>query len=346
MIGNRRLGTPHRGRTNDGSRSFETTVTLLLSWHRYSLSLRRPTTTGNGARRDGLLVCVRGDDAPGWGEVAPLPGLHRESVADAEIELARLAGSDDLVTAVARSALPSVRFGVETALERAVAGAAAPAGPRLVRIAALIDDSQSAVVTAGPTVAKVKVGRRPAAGERAALIALLETHPTLRVRLDGNRALDLDEACALVDGLPRERIEWLEEPLTDPDLLQALHDRTGVSIALDETMHEPHRASCWHAPAVTAWVLKPSLLGRSAVRALAADAAAARITVVISACFESGLGLWALAELAHELAPDTAAGLGTDAWLASDTIEPPFSSARGQVDLAQAVRQPRPARAP
>jgi o-succinylbenzoate synthase len=116
------------------------------SFRRYSLPLRQAVTTTAGAaaaRRDGFLLRLRSVcGATGLGEVAPLPGLHAESLTDAEQQLTllchRLVGTP-VPTEVAftggsirswlwthlgftdSALLPSVRCGLEFAVLNLVA---------------------------------------------------------------------------------------------------------------------------------------------------------------------------------------------------------------------------------
>jgi O-succinylbenzoate synthase len=55
--------------------------------------------------------------------------------------------------------------------------------------------------------------------------------------------------------------------------------------------------------------------------ALVARARELRLKVIVSSCFESGVGLGQLARLAGEWAPDQAPGLDTKRWLASDLLD-------------------------
>ena len=131
----------------------------------YSLPLVAPLTTEDSGRnsRHGFLLQVTlaphaGPHGPldsvpivsGLGDIAPLPGLHRESYADAlaqaatlaellpgcsvPVELAMLDGGLDAwwrgtVGVLPATLLPSVRFAVECALMEALAAGAHPASP-------------------------------------------------------------------------------------------------------------------------------------------------------------------------------------------------------------------------
>lgn len=71
-----------------------------MSWRRYSLPLTQPLTSGptsaagdGPGHREGLLLSLelRGADGrvvgQGVGEVAPLPGLHTETLQEAEVQV-------------------------------------------------------------------------------------------------------------------------------------------------------------------------------------------------------------------------------------------------------------------
>jgi len=126
---------------------------------RYQLPLRRALTTGSGAMmREGCLLEVKlSCGAVGVGEAAPLPGLHRETLAEATAQLAVVAellrglqsssplprgaallgGSlsawlDRALGLRAEHLLPSVRFAVESAVLAALADAAGMSVSRLL----------------------------------------------------------------------------------------------------------------------------------------------------------------------------------------------------------------------
>jgi O-succinylbenzoate synthase len=201
----------------------------------------------------------------------------------------------------------------------------------------LADGEESAPFARAHVPLKVKVGRRTPEEDRARLVALLDAlPPTVALRVDANRSLDLDGAVRLFAGLPPERIEYVEEPLRDPRLVGAFFDRTGLGVALDETMREPLGRELLTHPAVVAVVLKPSVLGGLRVaREEAERARTAGRTAVVSSTFESGIGLEILAQLACAVnGTPVAAGLGTDRWLAEDLLDPSFDSTTGSYAVA------------
>ena len=70
------------------------------------------------------------------------------------------------------------------------------------------------------------------------LAEIIAACPAARLRIDANRSLTLDGAKRLFEGLDPARVEYLEEPLSLPLELPALHFATGLSIALDESLRE------------------------------------------------------------------------------------------------------------
>ena len=186
------------------------------------------------------------------------------------------------------------------------------------------------------TCIKVKIGRRPTSEERAVLDLLVrELGDHVALRLDGNRMMSTQEVASLLDGFPREQIDYLEEPLRDPTALPVLAKNLGVSIALDESLHEEETRDLRFSEGVKSWVVKPALAGGfSACQALDEQAQQAGKEIVLSSCFESPIGLamqaqWAAALPAHK----GPAGLATDRFFAQDVIPNGYDSRAGAIDI-------------
>jgi isochorismate synthase/2-succinyl-5-enolpyruvyl-6-hydroxy-3-cyclohexene-1-carboxylate synthase/2-succinyl-6-hydroxy-2,4-cyclohexadiene-1-carboxylate synthase/O-succinylbenzoate synthase len=182
----------------DGGGAALEAVVAAASYARFALPLARPLTTGvggAGARR-GLRLRLElragGRVAVGEGEVAPLPGLHRESLAAAErqaaLVCALLRGARVPVTAAllggrleawlvrgagldAPALLPSVRAGLEFALLSALAEVS---GVSLARLLATAAGAPADAALAPPSVCALLDSVGPpeeAAAEAAALVA-------------------------------------------------------------------------------------------------------------------------------------------------------------------------------
>ncbi len=333
----------------------------------YRLPLRTPLQIGAATltERAGLVVALRDSQGHvGFGEAAPLPGLHGETLAQVEVGLeqfcakapgARFDELEALSTAASEwegEPMGSFVFALEMAwlgLE-AVRRCTVPARVLASHVHSHVPVNHWLASADAPlpplpsrAVLKVKVGRQAVSAEAQALTALVRRLPAdARLRLDANRSLSLEQATELLGALPEERVEYIEEPLRDPSLLGELHHNTGHRIALDETLLEPERHALLTSAGVVAWVLKPSRLGGVlATLAWIRTAQRALRRAVLSSTFESSLGLELLAQLAA-LANETpvAAGLGTAGVFAEDLLEPPLSGE--QIDPLAWRGQPSP----
>ena len=327
----------------------------------YGLPLREPVVWGGEAhgRRHGLLVRAEGEGVVGWGDAAPLPGFSAETLDEVEAQLADLAatlrgrafapsdllpgGAVDRALAVLDPA-PSTRFGIDLAfadlaaqaLGRTLPQALHPDPAVTLRLNGLVMGtgesaaaSARALAEAGYPAVKVKVGRQGVdddvglvAGVRAAL------PDAVALRLDANRAWDWDTAVRWAEGVEGLAIDYVEEPLAEPDRLPELWHDTGLPLAVDESVQEGREIRGWASAAV----LKPTLVGGlSATLRLAAEARAVGVRPVLSAAFESGVGLRGIAALAAATGAEPA-GLDTYRWLRADVTGPlPFD--RPSIDV-------------
>ena len=342
----------------------------------YRLPLAEPVVW-NGRRhpaRDGLLLRLWDDQGrAGWGDAAPLPGFSRETTREAEAALRALLpaldGQDldarDLVrprggfhAALDVAGLPSsARFALDLALAdlaaqdlgRTLPQALHPDPAVVLPLNGLLMGDRDAVVAGagrlaaeGYAAVKLKVGRQlietDAETVRAVSAALLDGGGGAALRLDANRAWTVEQATAFahaVDGVP---LDYLEEPTPNVGDHPALWLDTGLPIALDETLQEPGGEDYLRGWAAAA-VLKPTLVGGlMAALGLAAAARAVGVRPVLSASFESGVGLRGVAAVAAATGAEPA-GLDTYRWLAEDVV-PPLPFDRPRVDVAALFAAP------
>jgi len=321
---------------------------------RYRLPLVEPLPLAGAVihEREGLLVRLESDSgAWGWGDAAPLPGFSREGIDEAVAEAVAWAGrlrgarfeprGDGLPSWPeweSAAVSPSVRFGLETGLwslaRRMEDGAQAELAcfEGSVPVNGLLAGSRDQVLTdagrlrdGGCRAVKLKVGSRPVAEDVELTRAVREVlGDGVGLRLDANRMWSLEQAVAFGREMGGAGVEYLEEPLREPARLRELFDATGIPVALDESLLELRPEDLEGRPEVGAVVLKPTLLGGLArAREWAARASALNIRPVVSSCFESGVGLLALAEFAWDSTGDSVpAGLDTYRWLGADVVEP------------------------
>jgi O-succinylbenzoate synthase len=332
----------------------------------YDLPLVRPLRLKGIpiTRRQGLILKAgRGDQRVGYGEIAPLPGFSIETLEQAKeaaikwVDLFRrmtreenIAGSDGEPALGFLLNTPSVFFGTECAtlgLARssgATEGGSGVAGARRIPVSALIiGDFEGSIERAsklwqeGYRALKLKVGAQSVARDIEMVKQVCAAAGGIDIRLDANAAWDFDTAVAFARGIAALDIEYIEEPLADPDRLGELVNLTGLQVALDETVVHGVFDDQFFADRdwAAAVVLKPTVLGGiTTCRDLAAEAMEQGIQPVVSSCFESGLGLVALAHLAESLTGEAVpAGLDTYSWLAEDTLARRFTIHDGDLDL-------------
>jgi O-succinylbenzoate synthase len=165
------------------------------------------------------------------------------------------------------------------------------------------------------------------------------------LRLDANRAWTEDEARLFAKEVAAARVDYVEEPLRDAKALPQLWLDTHLPLALDETLAEPHGAEALHGWAAAA-VLKPTLLGGvAATLRMAERARGVGVRPVLSAAFESGVGMRGVAALAAATGGE-AAGLDPYRRLASDVLPEPLPLDRPMVDVPALLAGPLEVRLP
>jgi O-succinylbenzoate synthase len=344
----------------------------------YELPLVTPLRLGQQAlssRRGFILQISAGDQGLGYGEVAPFPGLHKENVAAALQQFRQLQtpltgselpnGLPDLQALenwlVEYPLYPSLRHGLETAVldllagvnNTTLAGLLNPSYQQTLPVNGLLADGigiQEQVrrlLAEGYTAVKLKVGRQSLEQD----IALVRTvrqalGSATALRLDANRSWDFATAVRFGKALADCPVEYLEEPLADPQRSADFYHLTGIPVALDESLAgwEPETVSI--AEGIQAFVLKPAVLGGLARTARFIRLAGRQhIKAVISSVFESGVGLAALTSYAAALSAGVPAGLDTYRWLREDLPVQRFAAHGGKIAVDSVYRQARRLRA-
>ncbi|MGA1845223.1 MAG: o-succinylbenzoate synthase [bacterium] len=343
---------------------------ISVETYRYDLPLVRPLSLKRGMMeiRSGMVIRLRDERGyEGLGEVAPFPGLHRENLKQVKRQLSDcmpclldttipegIAGLNGGFEAWLGDLglFPCVRFGVELAVLNLLGdeeklplhALLSPVSHREVLINGLIADSGNdieaqakAMAAEGYRCIKLKVGHLPVDSAVTAVQRVRAAVPAqVSLRVDANRAWTLPHAVSFGSGIAGCGIDYVEEPLRDPGDLETFHEKTGIPIALDETLAgmPPNDAVLFKG--VGAWVLKPSVLGGFENAAQFCRLAMKNgVVPVVSCAFQSGIALSGLAQFAAAFTPpDAAMGLDTYRWLAEDLLVTPFRARRGAVDVA------------
>lgn len=340
--------------------------------YRYELPLTAPLQLGASTveHRRGLLVRLAAEQgAVGWGDAAPLPGFSSESLPEV------VACARDAAPRWAGAEIPEVEGGLEDSLAALPMPPACPASLRCATESAIVDllasvrDTSVAAVLGTPrsTVAlnalitslddgpaqaaryrtegyravKVKVGRGEMDAEIDALRAIChELGDGIALRADANRAWSLDEAVAFAEATRDLELAYVEEPLADPAQLSELLSQTDLPVALDETTREAGPDFLRDELSVAAVVLKPTLIGGiQKTQEWSRIAQEHGATPVISASYESGIGMRMLVALAA-VGPDTPVGLSTYTRLAADVRCPSLRMNGPAVDVESIIDAP------
>jgi o-succinylbenzoate synthase len=308
---------------------------LTVTPHPYALHFKRPAATSRGALRVREIVFLRveRDGVVGWGECGVVPGLSRDDRPD-YVDAVRLVC--DAVNRGAQpaeldlAALPSVAFGLETALLDLAGGgrqrlfdtpfsrgeAALPThGLIWMDTAAGMLAQVERKVAQGCRVIKLKVGALPFDEELAMLAEIRRRWSPVELRLDANGAWQPHEALDRLQRLAALEVAFVEQPIRpgQPKEMAALCAALPVPIALDEELiaaTDPARLLETIRPQHV--VLKPSLLGGLAACQWWIDAAQ-RLGVQwwINSLLESNAGLNAIAQWTSALDDGRVHGLGT-----------------------------------
>ena len=281
-------------------------------------------------KRQGLLLWLEKDGRTGQGDCAPLPGFSaetREQAAHSLVECAQwLSVQPDieciqevgLLKAMGKQSIPSsVVFAVESVVEQLLSDDDAAEG-KTVPVCRLLAGSHGDILRAAgqldkeTRLVKIKVARQHLADEIKLVQRLDAVLPgKVKIRLDGNRGWSLEEALTFAQGIPYQRIRFIEEPLTNADKLPVYASNGGLPVALDESLQGTYNLPEYFA-GLTALVVKPTLAGGlHRCRQLADFAQQHNLELVISSSYESPAGIGTLARLASQVAPNTAPGLDT-----------------------------------
>jgi O-succinylbenzoate synthase len=321
--------------------------------------------------RDGVLLRLEDETgAIGWGDAAPLPGFSREALPEVQrtlkdvtaaligraldpLDLTSATGS--FHTALDAAALsPSARFALDLALfdvaaqrlGRSLPQAMHPDPAVILPVNGLLMGALGHVraeaerlAAAGYRTLKLKVGRAPLADEIRLVRGISEVvSDGIALRLDANRAWTKAEAHRFAEAVADLPLDYVEEPLREAAGLPALWLDTRLPLAVDETLQEQG------AEAIRGWavaaVLKPTLVGGvAATLRLAATARARGVRPVLSAAFESGIGMRGVAALAAATGAEPA-GLDPYRRFASDVLAVPLPLDRPLVDVTALFTSP------
>ena len=244
---------------------------------------------------------------------------------------------------------PSLAFALETAaLDCLAQSEAKPLSvflggtPRPVEVNAIVGQSAPAetevlaakAVEEGFRTLKLKVGGRDLSVDEEALARTRNAvGAAVRLRLDANRAWPENQASLALDRLAKFSPEFLEEPVTPPDIptLSRLHRNSPIPIAADESVENAQSAAILaDSGAVDILVIKLARVGGiTAARSIIEHARTRGLGAVLTSSLETGVGLAAALHLAAAMSIPQACGLATGPLLTHDLLQTPLSPDSG-----------------
>ncbi|PSV53410.1 o-succinylbenzoate synthase [Photobacterium sp. GB-1] len=291
--------------------------------------------------REGLVVELTQGDKVGVGEIAPLPEFSNETLEQALDQTKQLVehwleGKDIHIN----DAYPSVAFGFSCAMAELAGELPLTANYAVAPLCSGDPDEliERLNTENGDKVAKIKVGMYEAVRDGIVANMFIEAIPEVQLRLDANRRwtpLKAQQFAKYVKPENRQGIAFLEEPCIDPQDSLIFAEQTGINIAWDETVREPH-FEVKAQPGVAAIIIKPTLTGSLArCIELVEQAQAVGLTAVISSSLESSLGLNQLARFAQWQTPNVIPGLDTMQLFKAQLVTPWPDSELPMISLAE-----------
>ncbi len=314
-----------------------------IALYKYELPLVKPLTIKGHAinMRCGVIVSITDKNGfVGFGDAAPLPGLHDENLEDVITELVKIKGARELM----QMSLPSVGFAIEGAmLDLAIQNEKAFEGIESCRLPvnALLSGNAGDVAAefkqlcdAGYSTIKVKVGGKDIREDIELVQSLKQLGRDVMLRLDANQAWKLEEALEFCTQVGADNIEYIEEPVTAVKDQAEFIKASPIPLALDETLAE-NDISQINLNGVKAMVLKPAVLGGFvATTELINIAKENGILPVLSSTFESGIGVRAIALFAAKMGlVYIPAGLDTLKWFGEDVLKEKVQIENGSIDI-------------
>jgi O-succinylbenzoate synthase len=293
----------------------------------------RGAARGQWSARHAVVIAVAGRDGEiGLGEAAPLPGMSRDTLADATTSCAafatrlpiRIESPTEVNDVVADVSSHAARFALEAALLTSLAqrghtsvAQLLVAKPQADVVRAIVVDSETDSRLAAARCVKIKLGRTPTADDLVRVARIAHACPSARLRFDANRGWTSTvvraslHQLAVALGPDAQRVDYVEEPC--PQAHELLSEPLPLPIALDESLIDLHRSTLAVALAsgrLAALVLKPTLLGGFArCLALAALARAHGVAAIASHALEGAVGRAACGQLARALGAAHAHGV-------------------------------------
>jgi len=327
---------------------------------KYSLPLTKKLQLGQSEinTREGYLIEISSDsNIKSISEIAPLPFFSIESLEDVIHEVAMFKNKfvnqsvpPDILTQLS-TYCPSVRFGIESAFlqltakskELSLVELLHPNAKQIISVNALLVGDKNEIIKRatllyekGYCAFKIKIGRNSIQDD----IEIVTTVRKIvgndsKIRLDANRAYDVESTQSFFDKVQSMDIDYIEEPFQTfemlADYLQTPNNQ--MPLALDESLTLMNPEDLNQLYSLKAIVLKPMLLGYTNSMMFAKKAFALGIQPVISSSFETSIGTYILASMGAIIDTTIPIGVDTLAWFQNDVVSKQIEIIHGRIDL-------------
>jgi|GEM_PF-1361996 len=284
---------------------------MSLKFYRFELPLTRRVHLSRDRELDSRIgYLVRRKSA--WAEASPLPGFSKEGEAEVLEDFRRLRDEEEPQPQTA-----SVRFAWHC-LEHL------PDEGVDITIAALLSGEPQEIIQRASELAKkkcpaakLKVGTRTVAEDAEIARAVYERlEGKCLLRLDANRQWTAKQALAFADLTEDLSFDYVEEPVNSDFALADVRLKAKWRTAYDETLQAKDGVVTILETATSDMLVdKPSLTG-----GLRFEDVVGKIRVTHSAAYESGVGLYRIAQMASAAKLKYPAGLDTYHLLAEDVL--------------------------
>lgn len=326
---------------------------LKITFQPHTLLFKKEAGTSRGVmtERKAWMIKISDEEQPGvegYGECAPLPGLSVDDIPDFEVQLLSVCSLFNeldlevfpfnlaiILEQVIPEHLPSVRFGIETALldfmhggKRMIFANSFSRGDQGIRMNGLIwmgtyEDMLAQVeekLNQGFSTLKMKVGAIDFEEELRVLASIRSrfSKEQITLRVDANGAFSSGDVEARLNRLAAFDLHSIEQPVQagQLDLLAKLCQSSPIPIALDEELigifDYREKMALLKKIQPPFIILKPGLLGGfQHTREWIEIANRLHIGWWITSALESNIGLNAIAQFTASFSNNLPQGLGT-----------------------------------
>jgi O-succinylbenzoate synthase len=266
-------------------------LSMKLGLYRYDLPLIKALPNCDDAMVRSGLIIRRYD---GWGEICPLPYHSLETIEEAQSEALRylqaLNNNEKF-----EPTLPSVQFGVDCMNEHLSYDISFYS--RFSKTYRILLGTPKQIMYEWfqllgdyPNVAKLIVGNYSLRDELRLIKEICKKAPDIKLILDASMKWTREEACTIINHLPKENILYIEDMCNNLEDVKVIAENTGIPVGIDKLLHY-YTFDQWRKLPNLTVVIKPSLVGGfSKIHELVKLCSPLNIKTVLETAMESQLG--------------------------------------------------------